>query len=63
MIYRNYFAPEGEQIGQSAANQLDGLADVGAELSRAPGRPVSHLWSMQKGYGHPSPQLQAFLKV
>ena len=49
-IYRNYFAPVGDQIGQSAANQLDGLADLGAELSRALGRPVNDLWSMQNGY-------------
>ncbi len=49
-IYRNYFAPVGDQIGQSAANQIDGLADLGAELSRALGRPVSDLWSMQNGY-------------
>lgn len=49
-IYRNYFAPVGDQIGQSAANQLDGLSDVGAELARALGRPVSDLWSMQNGY-------------
>ena len=42
-IYR-FFAPVGDQIGQSAANQIDGLADLGAELSRALGRPVSDLW-------------------
>lgn len=49
-IYRNYFAPVGDQMGQSAANQIDGLADLGAELSRALGRPVPELWSMQNGY-------------
>lgn len=49
-IYRNYFAPVGDQIGQSAADQIDGLADLGAELSRALGRTVSDLWSMQNGY-------------
>lgn len=49
-IYRNYFAPVGDQIGQSAANQLDGLADLGAELSCALARPVSDLWNMQNGY-------------
>lgn len=49
-IYRNYFAPVGDQIGQSASCQLDGLADMGAELSRALGRPISDLWSMQNGY-------------
>ena len=49
-IYRNYFVPVGDQIGQSAANQLDGLADVGEELSRVLERPVNDLWSMQNGY-------------
>ena len=49
-IYRNYLVPVGSQIGQSAACQLDGLADMGAELSRALGLPVSDLWSMQNGY-------------
>jgi hypothetical protein len=49
-IYRNYFVPVGNQLGQSAACQLDGLADMGAELSRALGLPVSDLWSMQNGY-------------
>ena len=49
-IYRNYFAPVGDQVGQSAANQLDGLADVGEELGRALGHPVAELWSMQNGY-------------
>ncbi|MBY4594626.1 hypothetical protein K3217_03625 [bacterium BD-1] len=48
--YRNYFVPVGDQIGQTALRQLDGLADIGAELSRALGRPVSDLWSMQNGY-------------
>ena len=45
-IYRNYFVPVGGPIGQSAANQLDGLADLGAELSRALGRSLPDLWSM-----------------
>ena len=49
-IYRNYFAPVGDQIGQTAERQLDGLADVGAELSRALARPVADLWSMRNGY-------------
>ena len=49
-IYRNYFAPVGNQIGQTAACQIDGLAEIGAELSHALGRPISDLWSMQNGY-------------
>lgn len=49
-IYRNYFASVGGQIGQTARRQLDGLADVGEELSRALNRPVSNLWTMHNGY-------------
>lgn len=49
-IYRNYFVPVGEQIGQSAEQQLDGLADLGAALSAKLGCPVSDLWHMQNGY-------------
>lgn len=49
-IYCNYFVPVGDQIGQTASLQLDGLADIGTELSRALGWPVSDLWGMQNGY-------------
>lgn len=49
-IYRNYFVPVGDRIGQMAGHQLDGLADIGAEFSRALGCPVSDLWQMQNGY-------------
>lgn len=49
-IYRNYLVPVGDQIGQTASRQLDGLADVGEALSQAIGLPVSALWSMRNGY-------------
>jgi hypothetical protein len=49
-IYRNYFVPVGDQAGQTADLQLDGLADLGAELGRALGCPVTDLWRMQNGY-------------
>jgi hypothetical protein len=49
-IYRNYFVPIGDQVGQSRDRQLDGLADVGAALSAATGVPLSALWSMENGY-------------
>jgi hypothetical protein len=49
-IYRNYFAPVGGGYGQTAEHQLDGLADLGAALSRALRRPVEALWKMQNGY-------------
>ena len=49
-IYRNYFVPVAGCLGQTAARQLDGLADVGNALGRALETPVSHLWRMQNGY-------------
>ncbi|MCA1398405.1 MULTISPECIES: hypothetical protein [unclassified Bradyrhizobium] len=49
-IYRNYFAPVGDQIGQTVQRQLDGLADVGAELSAQLVRPVTDLWEWRNGY-------------
>ncbi len=49
-VYRNYFVPIDGEIGQTTARQLDGLADVGDALSKALGKPVSALWTMQNGY-------------
>jgi hypothetical protein len=49
-IYRNYFVPVGDGIGQTSGRQLDGLADVGAALGEALDRPVEFLWTMQNGY-------------
>jgi len=42
-IYRNYFAPVGAQIGQTATNQIDCLAELGAALG-------PDLWEMKNGY-------------
>lgn len=53
-IFRNYFAPVGDQVGQTADRQLDGLADVGVELSGALKRPVAELWKMRNGYCLPT---------
>lgn len=55
-IYRNYFAPVGgadglaAQVGQTAARQLDGLADLGVALATATGRPADELWTLRNGY-------------
>src|SRR6202051_475022 len=49
-IYRNYFAPVGDGCGQTRERQLDGLADIGAALGQALGRPVETLWTMRNGY-------------
>ena len=45
-IYRNYFANVNGQTGQSADNQIDCLADVGAAL----GNTENRLWEMRNGY-------------
>jgi hypothetical protein len=45
-IYRNYFAVVNGQTGQSANNQIDCLADLGATLGNDNGR----LWQMRNGY-------------
>ena len=45
-IYRNYFAPVNGQTGQSATNQIDCLADIGAAL----GNTENRLWEMRNGY-------------
>jgi protein-tyrosine phosphatase len=49
-IFRNYFAPAGEQLGQTKELQLDGFAEFGATLARAVGRPPASLWTMRNGY-------------
>lgn len=49
-IYRNYFVPVCGGLGQTKDRQLDGLADVGAALVDALGRPLEALWNMQNGY-------------
>jgi hypothetical protein len=45
-IYRNYFAPVNGNIGQSAENQIDCLADIGEVLGNSDNR----LWEMKNGY-------------
>lgn len=49
-IYRNYFVPVGNEHGQTATRQLDGLSDIGADLAAALSQPVSALWEMKNGY-------------
>lgn len=49
-IFRNYFAPVGDGIGQTRDRQLDGLADLGVRLGMLTGHPVSALWEMRNGY-------------
>ena len=49
-IYRNYFAHVGDQIGQTASRQLNGLQEVGERLSDSLGCAVSDLWEWRNGY-------------
>ena len=49
-IFRNYLVPIGQERGQTADRQLDGLADMGNLLSSALKRPINELWIMRNGY-------------
>ena len=50
-IWRNYLVPMGDQRGQSAARQIDTLADLGTAL----GNTTEALWQMRNGYALPKP--------
>jgi len=52
-IYRNYFVPVGDRVGQTADHQLDMLEEVGDELAQRLGIPRQRLWRMQNGYAFP----------
>lgn len=49
-IYRNYFIPLNEKIGQTTDNQVDCLSELGDFL----GNENSSLWKMKNGYCYPS---------
>ena len=49
-IYRNYFAQVNGRTGQTANNQIDCLADLGAAL----GNTENRLWTMRNGYVLPT---------
>jgi hypothetical protein len=49
-IYRNYFAPVGEEIGQTSTRQINALAALGEALGAGVGEPVHKLWEMRNGY-------------
>ena len=48
--YRNYFAPLGDQVGQTKDKQLDGFAELGACVASGLGKSPRSLWNMQNGY-------------
>ncbi len=52
-IWRNYLVPVGDQIGQTADRQLDGLADLGEALAHDMGVAPGTLWRMRNGYALP----------
>lgn len=54
-IFRNYFAPVGDQQGQTAARQLDMLRDLEAALADGLGQQAGTLWTMRNGYAFPHP--------
>jgi len=45
-LYRNYFAPVGNQLGQTRDHQIDCLQDIGEHL----GNENNQLWRMSNGY-------------
>ena len=45
-VYRNYFVPIGDQLGQTSDHQIDCTADMHAMLSRSSQR----LWTLHNGY-------------
>ena len=49
-IYRNYFVPNGDLVGQNSTKQLNGLKKIGEYLSNVLKVPVSKLWKVQNGY-------------
>ena len=49
-IFRNYFVPIGDRVGQTADRQIDCLADVGAALGNRDGNRDGSLWAMHNGY-------------
>jgi len=49
-IYRNYFVPIGNEMGQTSTRQFDGLADLGAVFADGIRLPVELLWEMRNGY-------------
>ena len=52
-IWRNYLVPNGDQIGQTADRQLDGLASLAAALANEMGVAPDELWHMRNGYALP----------
>jgi hypothetical protein len=54
-VYRNYFVPIGNQIGQTRGRQVDCLAELGGKLASRTGISRDALWTMENGYAHCRP--------
>ena len=52
-IWRNYLVPVGDQIGQTADRQLNGLTDLRVVLAQDMGVEAGSLWRMRNGYALP----------
>jgi len=53
-IFRNYFVPIGDAMGQSARQQINTLDTFGKQLADAIGLPPEILWTMKNGYALPN---------
>ncbi|GJE42183.1 hypothetical protein [Methylobacterium soli] len=53
-IYRNYLVPVNGGFGQTAEQQLDGLADLGDALAECLHVDQTALWTMRNGYALPT---------
>lgn len=62
-IWRNYLVPVGDQIGQTAEQQLDGLADLRDALALDMGMAPSTLWRMCNGYALPDREMLAQIEA
>jgi len=66
-IFRNYFVPLGNQIGQTETLQVDCLKDLKSQFCSELGLKSDELWEMRNGYCFPSSsgldQITRFLSV
>ena len=53
-IYRNYFVPVGDRVGQFGGCQVDALAGLGHGLRQKLADPGAKLWTMKNGYALPT---------
>ncbi len=49
-VYRNYFVPVGEQVGQTRDRQIEAFSVLGEALAAGVQRPAASLWFTRNGY-------------